>query len=148
MPRVTWTGRTRAPWGTHTRLGAFSSLAALNRGLDSVRALDPLAFLAVPRNSATTCSCRGDPTQRGVGDEQDILAFPHNKRDVRGQIREQFAAGIIGINFHGIGDHILRHGGVEPYFAYLSGKDIAGLRIYREGDRLARFDPADIRFID
>ena len=74
--------------------------------------------------------------------------FPHNKRDVRGQIREQFATGIIGINFHGVSDHILGHGGVEPYFAYLPGKDIAGLSIYREGNRLARFDPANIRFID
>ena len=104
--------------------------------------------MGLPRNSATTCSSVGSPTQRGVGDEQDILAFAHNKRDVRGQIREQFAAGIIGINFHGVGDHILRHGGVEPYFAHFPGKDLAGVSIHREGDRLARFDPADIRFID
>ncbi len=28
------------------------------------------------------------------------------------------------------------------------GKTIAGVSIYREGDRLARLDPADIRFVD
>ena len=64
----------------------------------------------------------------------DIITFAHNKRDIRGQIREEFAAGIIGINFHGVGDHILGHGGVEPYFAYLAGKDNAGLSIHGKGD--------------
>src|SRR5665811_1743263 len=33
MPMITWTGRTKSPWGTHTRLGAFSALPALAAGL-------------------------------------------------------------------------------------------------------------------
>ena len=76
------------------------------------------------------------------------MRSPTIKCDVGRQIRAEFAAGIIGINFHGVGDHILGHGGVEPYFAHLPGKDLAGVSIHGEGDRLARFDPADIRFID
>ena len=33
-------------------------------------------------------------------------------------------------------------------FAHFPRKDLAGVSIHGESDRLARFDPADIRFID
>ncbi len=83
----------------------------------------PFPFFLTVRNSATIWSDRGTQRSAALGTSRTFLRSAHNKIDVRSQIRQQFAARIIGINFHGVGDHILGHGGIQPYFAYLPGKD-------------------------
>ena len=90
----------------------------------------------------------GLPVQGGVGYQQDIAEVLQLELHIGSQVRQQTFVRVVGDDFHGVGDHVLGHGSIQPHFAHRTLEGFTGEGIHGEGHRLAGMNLADIGFID
>ena len=88
------------------------------------------------------------PAERRVRHEEHAFPAAYLELRVGGEVGEELAVRIVGIDLYGIGDDVLRHRRVQPDLADHAVKDLAGKGVHGEVHRLALGDVPHVRFID
>ena len=129
------TGRTRPPIGLNPEAAAVLGARGLAGG----------SRLACRRVDLRRLRL---PTQRRIGRQQYMGPLVHLKLDVRRQIRQQLAVGIVGRHDDRVRDDVLRHRGVHADLRHFAAKRCARMGIDRESRRHVHVDAADVGLVD
>ena len=88
------------------------------------------------------------PTERGIRNQQYIVASRHFEVDVGRPVGEKHLIGIVDVYHDGVGHDVLVHRGVEPNLKHHSFELPISVGIDLEGDILAGMNLRDIGFAD
>ena len=100
------------------------------------------------RASGTICAAAASNATRHWAPASTSDAFLDLELHVRRHVVRQPAVGIVGVDHHRVGDHVLRHRGVQPHLAHRAVKFLAGIGVDGEGHGLADVDPPDVGLVD